>query len=156
MDTGFTLEFIFFIFYYKSFVGLETKELMVYQVIATVLLIILSLRYLILKSHLSINYLMPVVIITSVVLCASVVLKIFDATDTEFHRNPIFWISFAKIFYLMMILPFNVFRYLKPFIDPETSNFYYRTDELINYVANIVLNPLFAYSFLCRKSLSSS
>lgn len=78
------------------------------------------------------------------------IITTFEKSDTEFNKTYIFWISFARLFYFMAILPFNIFAFIGNHLDKEVKEVYDMADLSVNYTANIILNFLFMYSFKCR------
>lgn len=78
------------------------------------------------------------------------IIKTFEKSDTEFNKSYIFWISFARLFYFMAILPFNIFQFIGDHLNSEIREVYDSADTIVNLTANIILNIIFAYSFKCR------
>lgn len=78
------------------------------------------------------------------------IIKTFEKSDTEFNKSYIFWISFARLFYFMAILPFNIFQFIGEHLEADVKEVYDSADTIVNLTSNMILNILFAYSFKCR------
>lgn len=151
MDLGLSIDFLFFLILYNQWNNFTKLELKGYSVVFVYLLVSLVFKYFVKDSQKDINYILPVMMIVSILMSGNVILKTFDNNNTEFNKSFIFWVSFSRLFYFMMIMPFNVYQYIEVHLEKEVADTYYAADELINDIANISLNVLYAYSFTCRK-----
>ncbi|HEY1047979.1 MAG TPA: hypothetical protein VGF79_16175 [Bacteroidia bacterium] len=151
MDLTLSIDFLFFIMIYNQWSKFSKLELRGYSIVFAYLILSLVIKYLVFNSFKDINYILPVMMITAILISGNVILKTFDNNNTEFHKSFVFWISFSRLFYYMMILPFNIYHYIELQLDKEVADTYYAADRVINYIANFVLNVLYAYSFTCRK-----
>lgn len=151
MDLGLSIDFLFFLLFYNRWSSFTKVELRGYSIVFAYLLLSMIVKYLVFNSFKNINYILPVMMITAVMMSGNIILKTFDDSNTEFHKTFIFWISFSRLFYFMMIIPFNVYQYIDVHLDREVSEIYYNADDIINSIGNFVLNVLYAYSFTCRK-----
>lgn len=149
-DLGFSLEFVFYTFFYKKFIGFRKVEFVGFLLVIGYLFTSLYLKYFVYHNLEDINYILPIVMMISIYMNASVVIKTFDKNNTGFNHNYLFWIAFARILYLAIILPFNIFAYLGFHLDQEVRLTYRMIDYTVNHLANIALNCLFAYSFYVK------
>lgn len=144
------VELVFFIWFYNRW---KTYGRLFWYVSVSFVLILLFVEYLqyfINQNHKEVSYTFPLIIIFCVVQSAVMLLKTFDLNDTEFNRNYIFWIAFARLIYFMAILPFNIYFFIGDELKGEMLKIYRYTDATVNHLANITLNTLLMYSFRCR------
>jgi hypothetical protein len=149
-DLGFSIEFVFYTFFYKKFIGFRKSEFVIFITVAIYVFVSLYLKYFVYLNFNDINYILPVIMMLSIYMNASVVIKTFDKNNTGFNNNYLFWIAFARILYFAIILPFNVFTYVGYHMESEISKTYYGLDNIVNHLANTALNCLFAYSFYVK------
>lgn len=143
-------ELLFFIWFYNRWKS-YTKGFLVFSLIfVSVLLVIEYLQYFVYQNQKEVSYTFPLIIIFCVVQSAVMLLKTFDLNETEFNKNYIFWIAFARLIYFMAILPFNIYFFIGDDLKGNILEIYTYTDVTINHLANITLNTLLMYSFRCR------
>lgn len=144
------VELVFFMWFYHRWKPYN-KWLMAASIIFLVLLFTVEFfQYSDFNHHKKVSYTFPLIIIFCVVQSAVMLLKTFDLNDTEFNKNYIFWVAFARLIYFMAILPFNIYFFIGDELKGEVSDLYRYTDAVTNHLANITLNILLMYSFKCR------
>lgn len=91
-----------------------------------------------------------VLFIFSIVQSCYVIIRAFDNFETGILNNFVFWIAFARLFYSLITL----FIYIYPnFVEDGFYNeFFGDVNFAINATANIILNILYAVSFVCQKT----
>lgn len=144
------IEFVFFYWFYNKWNKFRNWFRILSSIIFISLLTLFFLRYFVYHTDEEVNYSFPIMIIYFVVQSSIMIISTFEKSDTEFNRTYIFWISFARLFYFMAILPFNIFAFIGNHLENEVKEVYNMADLSVNYVANIILNILFMYSFKCR------
>ncbi|MCC6818373.1 MAG: hypothetical protein IT245_05745 [Bacteroidia bacterium] len=110
----------------------------------------LPLRYFVFHTEQEVSYTFPVIVIYFIVQNSMMIIKTFEKSDTEFNKSYVFWISFARLFYFMAILPFNIFTFITNHLESDVKVIYEMADSSVNFVSNIALNIIFMYSFKCR------
>lgn len=151
MDLTLSIDFLFFLILYSKWSKFSKFELRGYSIVFAYLILSLVVKYLVYNSFKDINYILPVMMIAAIMMSGRVILKTFDDSNTEFNKSFIFWVSFSRLFYFVMIMPFSIYQYIEVHLAKEVADTYYAADDLINDIANFVLNVLYAYSFTCRK-----
>lgn len=144
------VELIFFIWFYYRWQPYGKVFMSVSILFIIVLLCVEYFQYFVFKSHKEVSYTFPLIIIFCIVQSAVMLLKTFDLNETEFNKNYIFWIAFARLIYFMAILPFNIYFFIGDELKGDVLNIYRYTDAVTNHLANITLNTLLMYSFRCR------
>lgn len=144
------IELLFFIWFYNRWKSYSMTYLGITIAFVVLLTVIEYLQYFVFKSHKEVSYTFPLIIIFCIVQSAVMLLKTFDLNDTEFNKNYIFWIAFARLIYFMAILPFNIYFFIGDELKGNALMIYTYTDVTINHLANITLNTLLMYSFRCR------
>ena len=144
------VELVFFIWFYNRWRPYKRSFMILSIVFVVVLLFVEYLQYFAYNNQKNVSYTFPLIIIFCVVQSAVMLLKTFDLSDTEFNKNYIFWIAFARLIYFMAILPFNIYFFIGDELKGDVLELYTYTDVTINHLANITLNTLLMYSFRCR------
>lgn len=144
------VELVFFIWFYNKWKPYKKSFMLLSILFVLVLLFVEYFQYFVFKSHKEVSYTFPLIIIFCIVQSAVMLLKTFDLNDTEFNKNYIFWIAFARLIYFMAILPFNIYFFIGDDLKGNVLMIYKYTDVTINHLANITLNTLLMYSFRCR------
>ncbi len=144
------IEFGYFYWFFNKWNKFRNWFRILSSIIFISLLTLFFLRYFVYHTDEEVNYSFPIMIIYFVVQSSIMIISTFEKSDTEFNRTYIFWISFARLFYFMAILPFNIFAFIGNHLENEVKEVYNMADLSVNYVANIILNILFMYSFKCR------
>ena len=144
------VELIFFIWFFNRWKPYSKSFLTASVLFVVILLIIEYLQYFVYQNLKEVSYTFPLIIIFCIVQSALMLLKTFDLNDTEFNKNYVFWIAFARLIYFMAILPFNIYFFIGDDLKGDALEIYTYTDVTINHFANITLNTLLMYSFRCR------
>ena len=144
------VELVFFIWFYNKWKSYSKSFMGISVLFVLILLSVEYFQYFVFKSQKEVSYTFPLIIIFCIVQSAVMLLKTFDLNDTEFNKNYIFWIAFARLIYFMAILPFNIYFFIGDDLKGNVLMIYKYTDVTINHLANITLNTLLMYSFRCR------
>lgn len=144
------IELVFFMWFYHKWKSYNRPFIILSIVFFTVLMVVEYLQYFVYQNLKEVSYTFPLIIIFCVVQSAAMLLKTFDLNETEFNKNYIFWIAFARLIYFMAILPFNIYFFIGDDLKGNILEIYTYTDVTINHLANITLNTLLMYSFRCR------
>lgn len=77
------------------------------------------------------------------------VIATFEEEQGEVFHRPVFWVSFARMFYFLSLIFVFVFPVLLEMsIKSEAIG---QASDLINYFSNISLNICYSISFLCLR-----
>lgn len=144
------LEIAYFYWFYNAWDKFKNWFKWLTLIVFIYIAVLMFMKYVVLHTEKTVSYTFPILIIYFIVQCSMAIIKTFEKSDTEFNKSYIFWISFARLFYFMAILPFNIFAYIDGFLEGEVKVVYQYADAYVNHFANIVLNSLFLYSFKCR------
>lgn len=76
-------------------------------------------------------------------------LRSFELYQTELLTSPTYWVSFARLFYFMLIF----FSFVLPEVSMEgqSRNSIFLASNMINAISNMSLNLLYTMSFICLK-----
>lgn len=81
---------------------------------------------------------------------AMTIIHIFERVNVNPTSYFLFWISFARLIYFLVIFFIYIYPYLKPMVwGNKVFEFVF---NVINAIGNIVCNILHGLSFLCRKT----
>jgi hypothetical protein len=144
------VELIFFVWFYNRWKTYNKKYLIFSLLFIIGLLSLEYFQYFVYENNKDVSYTFPLIIIFCIVQSAIMLLKTFDLSDTEFNKNYVFWIAFARLIYFMAILPFNIYLFIGDELKGNVLEIYKYTDVTINHLANITLNTILMYSFRCR------
>jgi hypothetical protein len=146
-------DFVFFVWFFNQ---IHKNSLIDWLIVAFVILFI-AVDYFVLQRYSSINLnlsLFHLIFFLFFIFQSSyIIMKVFDNFGGNLFNDFVFWIAFARLFYFLIIM----FIFIYPnFISKNLNNrsLYEYVDATINSVANILLNLLYAVSFVCRRKIT--
>lgn len=140
-------EFGFFLFFYNPTLG--SKKFFKY--ISLIVFSILFLNEVLINFKLGGNraFFFFVIITYFIYQSAHVLIEIFENDELIPTKNYLFWISFARLLYFLIIIFIYIYQNFIP-IENRTKLFG-NIHFIINGIANIILNLIYGISFLCLK-----
>ncbi len=80
---------------------------------------------------------------------AHVLIEIFEHDESIPTKNYLFWISFARLLYFLIIIFIYIYQNFIPL--EQRTKLFGNIHYIINGIANIILNLIYGISFLCLK-----
>lgn len=143
--------FYFIWFYYILDINtnwIKTYSIVIFLIVIFILLLFLLRRLINVEISFG-SFFFMTIFVFFILQNAIVVLNIFDKPDLNPSSNFLFWITFARMMYFLII--FLIYIYPNLLESNVQNQCFWNVFNVINALGNIICNILYGISFLCVK-----